>query len=660
MKRRQLILWCTVLQLLAITVIHAQTTTGEYNNGNSYILPNSPSSTLFTQTWGKQTGLDFVNGTSGIIINNGAVWYTGNFQNNGSVSYDRTLTHYPALSYFSGTTAQTISGTGSTLFHNVSFQGNSFNLQQDIHIDSLIDFESGIITSSQTSLVVPTNSVLMLAGSSWLNASDACFVDGFVQKTGNTAFTFPIGNRGYYRSASLAAPVTATDVFSARYLYADPSSAGYERIVKGIGVGVVSNKEYWIIERTTGSSTPSVTLTWNTGKTSASVPTDLSKVQVVRWNGTQWISEGNVSTTGDATAGSVTANVTGYGVFTLASVVSKVIALNDLYTMVQNSSLNGSVALNDTVTGGVNNWSETVNPQHGSLTMQTNGAFTYTPNADYNGTDSFIYILTDAFGNSSSAKATITIKPISGYLFVNKHSSEPVLQGDGTFTWKYFITLANVQTTPIDSVHVTDDLSKVFASPITFAVTSITATGNLNANGLYDGTNHTNLLLDVSSLAANTKDSVTIELKVDPHEYVGKVYNQAEFDGTMGVLGVVSNLLTDDPANTSSTATRRPTETSIPLIEIKIPNAFSPNHDGFNDTFVINTSSDLLVSFEVFNRWGARVYKNSSYQNEWDGKGTGTLLGSDLPEGTYYYVVETTHQITHELKKYSGFITLKR
>jgi len=203
-------------------------------------------------------------------------------------------------------------------------------------------------------------------------------------------------------------------------------------------------------------------------------------------------------------------------------------------------------------------------------------------------------------------------------------------------------------------------LSKVFASPITFAVTSITATGNLNANGLYDGTNHTNLLLDVSSLAANTKDSVTIELKVDPHEYVGKVYNQAEFDGTMGVLGVVSNLLTDDPANTSSTATRRPTETSIPLIEIKIPNAFSPNHDGFNDTFVINTSSDLLVSFEVFNRWGARVYKNSSYQNEWDGKGTGTLLGSDLPEGTYYYVVETTHQITHELKKYSGFITLKR
>jgi gliding motility-associated-like protein len=269
-------------------------------------------------------------------------------------------------------------------------------------------------------------------------------------------------------------------------------------------------------------------------------------------------------------------------------------------------------------------------------------------------------MLADASGSSSSATATITIQPISGYLLVNKHSSEPVLQGDGTFIWKYFISMTNVQTSPIDNVHVTDDLSKVFASPISFTVTGITATGNLNANTLYDGVNHTNLLVDVSSLAANTKDSVTIELKVDPHEYVGPVYNQAEFDGTLGVLGMVSNVLSDDPANTGSTAARRPTVTNIPLIDIKIPNAFSPNNDGFNDTFVINTSSDVQVSLEVFNRWGAQVYKNKSYQNEWDGKGTGTLLGSNLSEGTYYYTVETTHKITHEVKKYSGFITLKR
>jgi hypothetical protein len=36
------------------------------------------------------------------------------------------------------------------------------------------------------------------------------------------------------------------------------------------------------------------------------------------------------------------------------------------------------------------------------------------------------------------------------------------------------------------------------------------------------------------------------------------------------------------------------------------------------------------------------------------------LLGSDLAEGTYYYTVETTHKTTHEVKKYSGFITIKR
>jgi len=646
--KRNLLLYTLLIPLLFSSKVSGESV-GEYNAGTNWVHP----STL------KLTGMNFINTAAGTLMNNGTIWYTGNFQNDGTIDYDRTLL-YPGLSRFQGTSAQIISGTGTSSFYNLLFSGVSFSLQQTIKIANQIDFDKGIVTSQQTTPETVMNTVQMLAGSSWLNASDACYVDGFVQKTGNTAFTFPVGNGGYYRPAGISAATAATDVFSARYLYADPSSAGYASTLKADGVGTVSNKEYWIVQRTAGSATPQVTLSWNTAKTSASVPTDLTKVQVVRWTGTQWVSEGNISTTGNATEGSVTANVTGYGVFTLASVTGNVTAVPDIYTMVQNSTLTGNVSLNDLVSAGVNTWSLTVNPQHGSLTMQTNGTFIYTPDADYNGTDSFTYMLADASGSSSSATATITIQPISGYLLVNKHSSEPVLQGDGTFIWKYFITMTNVQTSPIVNVHVTDDLSKVFASPISFAVTGITATGNLNANALYDGVNHTNLLVDVSSLAANTKDSVTIELKVDPHEYVGPVYNQAEFDGTLGVLGVVSNVLSDDPANTGSTAARRPTVTNIPVIDIKIPNAFSPNNDGFNDKFVISTSSDVLVSFEVFNRWGAQVYKNKSYQNEWDGKGTGTLLGSDLSEGTYYYTVETTHKITHEVKKYSGFITLKR
>jgi hypothetical protein len=95
-------------------------------------------------------------------------------------------------------------------------------------------------------------------------------------------------------------------------------------------------------------------------------------------------------------------------------------------------------------------------------------------------------------------------------------------------------------------------------------------------------------------------------------------------------------------------------------VEISIPNAFSPNNDGFNDAFFIPHTSELELKIEVFNRWGIRVYKNNNYVNDWDGKGTGTLLGSDLLDGTYYYVIETTHRVTGEVKKYSGFVALKR
>jgi VCBS repeat-containing protein len=47
-------------------------------------------------------------------------------------------------------------------------------------------------------------------------------------------------------------------------------------------------------------------------------------------------------------------------------------------------------------------------PGSGSLTLNSNGSFTYTPNADFNGTDSFTYFANDGTANSNLA-ATVTI-----------------------------------------------------------------------------------------------------------------------------------------------------------------------------------------------------------------------------------------------------------
>ena len=66
-----------------------------------------------------------------------------------------------------------------------------------------------------------------------------------------------------------------------------------------------------------------------------------------------------------------------------------------------------------------------------------------------------------------------------------------------------------------------------------------------------------------------------------------------------------------------------------------IPSGISPNGDGLNDSFDISfLQADKL---SVFNRHGKKVYVKNDYTNEWFGNSDG---GSELPVGTYYYVIE--------------------
>ena len=82
---------------------------------------------------------------------------------------------------------------------------------------------------------------------------------------------------------------------------------------------------------------------------------------------------------------------------------------------------------------------------------------------------------------------------------------------------------------------------------------------------------------------------------------------------------------------------------SVDYVKVKvlkfpvIPNTFTPNNDGINDTWVIDhldTYPDCHV--QVFNRYGQLVFESRGYPKPWDG----TLNGKPLPWGTYYYVIE--------------------
>jgi len=66
---------------------------------------------------------------------------------------------------------------------------------------------------------------------------------------------------------------------------------------------------------------------------------------------------------------------------------------------------------------------------------------------------------------------------------------------------------------------------------------------------------------------------------------------------------------------------------------------FTPNHDGYYDTwFVYKGSCIKKVEAFVYNRWGGLVYNSTNYQNDWDGQ----YKNKPLPDGTYFYVLNLT------------------
>ena len=100
------------------------------------------------------------------------------------------------------------------------------------------------------------------------------------------------------------------------------------------------------------------------------------------------------------------------------------VARADSVTLDEDSSYSGSLAGNDTPsTDGGNVWSKASDPQHGTVVVNADGTFTYTPAADYSGTDSFTYTITDRTGDTSTATVTITVRPVNDLPVANADSA---------------------------------------------------------------------------------------------------------------------------------------------------------------------------------------------------------------------------------------------
>ena len=100
--------------------------------------------------------------------------------------------------------------------------------------------------------------------------------------------------------------------------------------------------------------------------------------------------------------------------------------------------------------------------------------------------------------------------------------------------------------------------------------------------------------------------------------------------------------------------------------ELKIPNVFTPDGDGLNDNFMVESKSLRFISVEIFSRSGVKVYSFSGEGErlrEWQGW-DGTVNNSSIKAspGIYFFIIRAYgwDDVDYNSKEFRGFVYLYR
>ncbi len=237
---------------------------------------------------------------------------------------------------------------------------------------------------------------------------------------------------------------------------------------------------------------------------------------------------------------------------------------------------------------------------HGTLTLGTNGSFTYAPTSDYNGPDSFTYRASD--GNGGTADATVTIT-------VNAINDPPAPTGVSPSI--------NEDTSAVIQVATDIDSTVINADCTSTAGGTWTETNPPNGSGTY--TPPANFFGTDTLTCTVTDQDVTIEVtttvsvgvtSVNDTPTAGNDTTDTDMDAavTIAVLGndedgdpnvvqtlTVTNL--SDPANGTAGANADGTVTYTPDLEYVGTDTFT--YQAFDETAYSNTATVTVTVFET-------------------------------------------------------------
>jgi len=288
----------------AATFIHGSNTVNIQSSGTGVqILSNSPVYNLTTSGSGTITltaNLDVENNLT-LGSNSNASTFTitldGNLNNSG------TFTSGTSTLSLTGAASQSVT-SGNLLSLNNLIIINTFGVPAQITLNDDIEV-TGTLTLTDGVVLTTTADVLHLNGGTLSGGSAASYIDGPFRRTGDSDFTFPVGDGNFYARIGLEdIPGSDNNVFEAQYF--DAVAPDQLSITQSGGtLNHVSGEEYWVVTHPAGISTPTVRLYWEDGTRSDIQTLGGMDLLVARYDGAAWESKGQGSTTGTIAQGTV-------------------------------------------------------------------------------------------------------------------------------------------------------------------------------------------------------------------------------------------------------------------------------------------------------------------------------------------------------------------
>lgn len=292
-----------------IVLVSTASTAQTVNTGELFIIPGSTMSTVGA----------LHNMATGDLVNDGLLYIYNDYQNDGMVSF---MPGNNGSILFAGAANQKIEGAGISEFQNVVFNNAgpqpAIELHNEISINGNANFSRGIIDNDSFGGMVTFERMATIA-----NASKDSHVDGRVKKNGDLAFRFPVGHKGEHREAGIEALSDVMGGFTWRFLHENSDNL-YPHSSKSNEIEIISDREYWVFEKVSGTADAIITLSWDEDSTTPGhIITNPDDIHVVGWDiaSNTWVDKGGVV---DKTNKTVTTPVavSGSNIFTLAKVLN--------------------------------------------------------------------------------------------------------------------------------------------------------------------------------------------------------------------------------------------------------------------------------------------------------------------------------------------------